>query len=187
MTLHMSQLPLPFPAPFASRIRAGGVFFCFMDSVTCVSNRQERKREAECSTSFTTGRLHGPRPDRGTSEIRQYYLVMEGTARSGAAMTEHRPRPACAKWLEAVHCPDYVDQVFRAAFRAGQGTAHRLSGNPGDHLRVRHTKWRTWLAAKLAMQHGYAANSALQAATTRCMIPGAGYCVFNDLAVAANR
>mgnify|MGYP000554302094 CR=1 FL=1 len=44
----------------------------------------------------------------------------------------------------------------------------------------------TWLAAKLAMQHGYAANSA--AGSHHALHDtGAGYCVFNDLAVASNR
>ncbi|MEL6877971.1 MAG: histone deacetylase, partial [Pseudomonadota bacterium] len=44
----------------------------------------------------------------------------------------------------------------------------------------------TWLAAQLAKRHGYAANSA--AGSHHALADtGAGYCVFNDLAVASNR
>jgi len=51
---------------------------------------------------------------------------------------------------------------------------------------VRHTNGGTWLAAQLAMRHGYAANSA--AGSHHALHDtGAGYCVFNDLAVTANR
>jgi acetoin utilization deacetylase AcuC-like enzyme len=51
---------------------------------------------------------------------------------------------------------------------------------------VRHTCAGTWLAARLALEHGYAANSA--AGSHHALHEtGAGYCVFNDLAVAANR
>ena len=44
----------------------------------------------------------------------------------------------------------------------------------------------TWLAARLALTHGYAANSAGGSHHARADT-GAGYCVFNDLAIAANR
>ena len=51
---------------------------------------------------------------------------------------------------------------------------------------MRHTNGGTWLAAQLAMEHGYAANSA--AGSHHALHDtGAGYCVFNDLAVTANR
>ena len=44
----------------------------------------------------------------------------------------------------------------------------------------------TWLAARLALAHGYAANSA---GGSHHAMPegGAGYCVLNDLAITANR
>ena len=52
--------------------------------------------------------------------------------------------------------------------------------------RVAHTNGGTWLAAQLAFRHGYAANSA--AGSHHALYDtGAGYCVFNDLAVCANR
>jgi acetoin utilization deacetylase AcuC-like enzyme len=127
-----------------------------------------------------------PRPDRGTFRFDKYHLVMEELRASGAAMTEHAPEPMPREWLEAVHCPDYVDAVFRAAVPHDKERRIGFPVTPAITSRVRHTNGGTWLAARLAMRHGYAANSA--AGSHHALHDtGAGYCVFNDLAVAANR
>jgi len=131
-----------------------------------------------------------PRPERGTFKFDKYYLVMEALrefgANAGAAITEHSPEPMPRDWLEAVHDPAYVDEVFRAEVPRDK---ERRIGFPVTEKirdRVRHTNGGTWLAAQLAMQHGYAANSA--AGSHHALADtGAGYCVFNDLAVASNR
>ncbi|MEM7665119.1 MAG: histone deacetylase [Pseudomonadota bacterium] len=127
-----------------------------------------------------------PRPTRGTFKFDKYYLVMEALRQSGGALTEHAPEPMPREWLEAVHDPAYVDQVFRAEVprekerRIGFPVTQRIRD------RVRHTNGGTWLAAQLAKRHGYAANSA--AGSHHALADtGAGYCVFNDLAVASNR
>ncbi|NNE48646.1 MAG: histone deacetylase [Altererythrobacter sp.] len=127
-----------------------------------------------------------PRPERGTFKFDKYYLVMEALRDSGAAMTEHAPEPMPREWLDAVHCPTYVDQVFRAEVPREKERRIGFPVTPQIASRVRHTNGGTWLAAKLAMQHGYAANSA--AGSHHALHDtGAGYCVFNDLAVASNR
>lgn len=127
-----------------------------------------------------------PQPTRGTFRFDKYYLVMEALRESGAAITEHAPDPMPRNWLEAVHDPVYVDEVLCAAVprdkerRIGFPVTERIRD------RVRHTNGGTWLAAHLALQHGYAANSA--AGSHHALAhTGAGYCVFNDLAVASNR
>ncbi|NNK45373.1 MAG: histone deacetylase [Altererythrobacter sp.] len=127
-----------------------------------------------------------PRPERGTFKFDKYYLVMEALRDSGAAMTEHAPEPMPREWLDAVHCPTYVDQVFRAEVPREKERRIGFPVTPQIASRVRHTNGGTWLAAKLAMQHGYAANSA--AGSHHALHDtGAGYCVFNDLAAASNR
>ncbi|APE29297.1 histone deacetylase [Aurantiacibacter gangjinensis] len=127
-----------------------------------------------------------PQPTRGTFKFDKYQLVMVALRESGQPITEHAPEPMPRAWLEAVHCPDYVEQVFTASVprekerRIGFPVTDRIAS------RVRHTNGGTWLAAQLAMQHGYAANSA--AGSHHALHDtGAGYCVFNDLAVASNR
>ncbi|MEP1420859.1 MAG: histone deacetylase [Erythrobacter sp.] len=127
-----------------------------------------------------------PHPERGTFKFDKYYLVMEELRSSGAAITEHAPEPCPRAWLEAVHDPEYVDEVFRADVPREKERRIGFPVTEAIRDRVRHTNGGTWLAAKLAMQHGYAANSA--AGSHHALAEtGAGYCVFNDLAVASNR
>jgi len=127
-----------------------------------------------------------PRPARGTFRFDKYVLVMEELRASGAAITEHAPEPMPRAWLEAVHCPEYVDQVLRAEVPRAKERRIGFPVTPAITARVRHTNGGTWLAAQLAMRHGYAANSA--AGSHHALHDtGAGYCVFNDLAVTANR
>ena len=127
-----------------------------------------------------------PRPERGTFKFDKYHLVMEELRASRAPITEHAPEPMPRAWLEAVHDPAYVEEVFAA--RVPRDKERRIGFPITTRIRdrVRHTNGGTWLAAQLAMEHGYAANSA--AGSHHALADtGAGYCVFNDLAVASNR
>lgn len=127
-----------------------------------------------------------PRPTRGCFKFDKYYLVMEALRASGEPITEHAPEPCPRKWLEAVHCPIYVDEVLRAEVPREKERRIGFPVTAAIASRVRHTNGGTWLAAKLAIEHGYAANSA--AGSHHALHEtGAGYCVFNDLAVASNR
>jgi acetoin utilization deacetylase AcuC-like enzyme len=131
-----------------------------------------------------------PRPERGTFKFDKYFLVMEElraqAANGGTPVTEHAPEPMPREWLEAVHDPAYVDEVFRAEVPRAKERRIGFPVTTRIRDRVRHTNGGTWLAARLAMQHGYAANSA--AGSHHALADtGAGYCVFNDLAVASNR
>ncbi len=127
-----------------------------------------------------------PRPERGTFRFDKYFLVMEELRASGADIREHAPDPMPREWLEAVHCPDYVEQVFTSTVPREKERRIGFPVTPAIASRVRHTNGGTWLAAQLAMKNGYAANSA--AGSHHALYDtGAGYCVFNDLAVSANR
>jgi acetoin utilization deacetylase AcuC-like enzyme len=127
-----------------------------------------------------------PRPARGTFKFDKYYLVMKALRASGHAITEHAPEPCPREWLEAVHCPDYVEQVLTQTVPRDKERRIGFPVTAAIASRVRHTNGGTWLAALLAKQYGYAANSA--AGSHHALHEtGAGYCVFNDLAVASNR
>lgn len=127
-----------------------------------------------------------PRPERGTFRFDKYRLVMEELAASGFPLAVHAAQAMPREWLEAVHCPQYVEEVFTLAVPAHKERRIGFPVTAAIRDRVRHTNGGTWLAATLAMRHGYAANSAAGShhALHDC---GAGYCVFNDLAVTANR
>lgn len=122
----------------------------------------------------------------GTFPHDKYALVMRMLYESGVAMTVHAPEAMPREWLEAVHDPAYVDEVIgctvpaakqrRIGFAIDERISRRSQLSPGG----------TWLAAKLALQNGYAANSA-GGSHHALHDTGAGYCVFNDLVVAANR
>ncbi|WP_343344956.1 histone deacetylase [Sphingomicrobium sp. XHP0239] len=127
-----------------------------------------------------------PKPERGTFRFDKYQLVMVALREAGIAMTEHAPPAMPREWLEAVHDPAYVAEVFDVAVPRDKERRIGFPVTARIRDRVRHTNGGTWLAAKLAIEHGYAANSA--AGSHHALYDtGAGYCVFNDLAVASNR
>ncbi len=116
----------------------------------------------------------------------KYGLVMMALDEAGVAYEVHRPEPMPKSWLAAVHDPDYVDEVLACAVpaekerRIGFPVTSRVSN------RAQLSPGGTWLAARLALHHGYAANGA-GGSHHALHNTGAGYCVFNDLAVAAHR
>lgn len=131
-----------------------------------------------------------PQPERGSFKFDKYYLVMEALRdlirERDFPMMEHAPEPMPRNWLEAVHCPEYVEQVFTAAVPRDKERRLGFPVTPHISQRVQHTNGGTWLAIQLAVEHGFAANSA--AGSHHALYDtGAGYCVFNDLAVVANR
>ncbi len=96
------------------------------------------------------------------------------------------PEPMPREWVEAIHDPAYVaevadcrvpaDKTRRIGFAVDAHVSRRAFLAPGG----------TWLAARLALRHGFAANGA--GGSHHAMAgTGAGYCVFNDLAITANR
>ena len=120
----------------------------------------------------------------GAHQFSKYGVVMD--VLRGGTLVEHVPEAMPVRWLEAAHDPSYVAAVMaarvspeierRIGFALTAEVARRAVLSPGG----------TWLAAKLALDHGFAANVA---GGSHHALPtsGAGFCVFNDLAVAALR
>lgn len=130
---------------------------------------------------------YGNVPSPGTTfGFNKYALVMMAMEESGARFTLHRPEPIDRAWIEAVHDPDYVEEVLTTTVPA---TKQRRIGFPVTEAvsaRAQLTPGGTWLAARLALRHGFAANGA-GGSHHALHDTGAGYCVFNDLAIVANR
>lgn len=105
---------------------------------------------------------------------------------SGAGIEWIAPEPMPRRWIEGAHDPDYVAEVIemrvprekerRIGFPVNASVARRAQLVPGG----------TYLAARLALERGYAANNA-GGSHHALADTGAGYCVFNDLAIAAIR
>lgn len=94
----------------------------------------------------------------------------------------HVPEPASFEMLAAVHAPDYVRQVLDAAVPP---PVERVIGMPvtrGVSDRAQAAVGGTLLAARLALRHGLACNTA---GGSHHANPkgGAGFCVFNDVGV----
>lgn len=125
------------------------------------------------------------RPGSGHN-FNKYGLVMQAIEEFGAAFTVHVPEPMPRRWLEAIHDPDYVAEVIACAVPPDKERRIGFAVTPKVSTRALLSPGGTWTAARLAQEHGFAANAAggSHHALHDC---GAGYCVFNDLAVAANR
>ena len=91
-----------------------------------------------------------PPPERGTFKFDKYQLVMTSLRESGHPLAEHAPEPMPRKWLEAVHDPEYVAQVFAANVPREKERRIGFPVTPHIASRVRHTNGGTWLAAQLA-------------------------------------
>ncbi len=124
-------------------------------------------------------------PDTGML-FDKYGLVPMALDEAGAAYEVHRPDPMPRVWLEAVHDPDYVAQVLDASVPPEKERRIGFPVTPRVARRARLSPGGTWLAARLALRHGFAANGA-GGSHHALYDTGAGYCVFNDLVVASHR
>ncbi len=113
-------------------------------------------------------------------------LIRELLLRSARPIDWIEPEAMPVPWLERVHDPAYVEQVRKARVPADK---ERRIGFPVDELvsrRAVRVPGGTFAAALVAMARGFAANSA-GGSHHALAESGAGYCVFNDLAVSAVR
>jgi acetoin utilization deacetylase AcuC-like enzyme len=99
----------------------------------------------------------------------------------GAAF--YRPRPAPFEWVALAHDPVYVDQVFGAKVPDRVAREIGFPMRPDIALRARCATGGTVLTGYLALEHGIACNTAGGSHHAR-RAHGAGFCVFNDVAVA---
>jgi acetoin utilization deacetylase AcuC-like enzyme len=108
------------------------------------------------------------------------HLVAEGLATSE---TFARPDAAPAEWLTLVHAADYVDEIQTVSLAPER---QKLLGLPVSERLARRASLAvgsTVLTARLALAHGLACNTAGGGHHARHE-HGAGFCVFNDVAVA---
>lgn len=127
-----------------------------------------------------------PLPPGHRFPMSKYALLPGALAALGQPMDRREPPPMPAHWLEQVHDPDYVAAVLAARVPA---SIERRIGFPVTAAVARRTRLvagGTHAAARHALALGWAANGA---GGSHHAGPdgGAGYCVTNDLAIAANR
>ena len=94
------------------------------------------------------------------------------------------PEVAPAAWLELAHAPAYVAAVLNQTLDAAAMRRIGLPITPEVARRSRAANGGTVLTARLALEHGLACNTAGGSHHAFAGY-GAGFCVFNDVAVAA--
>jgi len=125
-------------------------------------------------------------PARSTYRWNKNGLIRDLLLAHGDKVSWHQPGATPRQWLEAVHDPDYVAEVIEARVPALKERRIGFPVTESVAKRAVVVPDGTWLAAKLALLHGFAANTA-GGSHHALAETGAGYCVFNDLAVAAVR
>lgn len=108
-------------------------------------------------------------------------LERRGLLRPGSYLA---PAPASAAQIALAHAPDYVARVFEQRLLPAETRRIGLPNEPNVARRTRLAAAGTLLAAYMALEHGLALNTA---GGSHHAGPegGAGYCVFNDVGVAA--
>lgn len=98
--------------------------------------------------------------------------------------TVHVPDAAERDLLTAVHTDEYTDSFLNGTIEASALRRIGLPWSKGLARRTRHAVGGTLLTARLALEQGIACNTA---GGTHHAHPGygSGFCIFNDLAVAA--
>ena len=97
----------------------------------------------------------------------------------------HSPIPAPQAWLEMGHDAAYVAAVLDGALSEAEQRKIGFKVNDAIALRSRMSASGTLLAARLALEFGVAANTA-GGSHHADRGEGAGFCVFNDVGVAAS-
>ncbi len=116
----------------------------------------------------------------------KYRLLLEALAELGAVIEGHTPEPMPREWIAAVHASPYVDAVLSASVDPAIERRIGFPVTPRVARRSVLSAGGTWAAARLALARGYAANGA-GGSHHALHDSGAGYCVLNDLAIAATR
>lgn len=116
-------------------------------------------------------------------KFRQLYELLLTDGVAGLEQFQ-RPEPPPQTWIELVHTPEYVQDYCRGRL---DPKSQRRIGLPWSQSLVHRTcvaVGGTVLTAQLALAHGLACNTA---GGTHHAFPsyGSGFCIFNDLAIAA--
>lgn len=114
----------------------------------------------------------------------KYSALRESLDRRGLLAGAHEPEPPTFEQFSLAHDPAYVRQVLDFAVPPGIEREIGFPVSPRVSRRAQLASGGTLLAARLALAHGLACNAAGGSHHARRM-QGAGFCTFNDVAIAS--
>lgn len=116
----------------------------------------------------------------------KYRRIAEILVEDGIVSSDqfHSPGPAPVGWISLAHERRYVDQVFHADVPDEISRLIGFKVTKSVAMRSRHACAGTVMAARLALEHGLAVSTAGGSHHAK-RSHGAGFCVFNDVGVAA--
>lgn len=127
-----------------------------------------------------------PLPDGHRFPMPKFRLLYELLVNDGVAQKEqfHTPSRPPQEFIELVHATEYVKAYIEGTLDAKAQRRIGLPWSPALVNRTCVTVVGTILTAQLALQNGLACNTA---GGTHHAFPsyGSGFCIFNDLAIAA--
>ncbi len=121
-------------------------------------------------------------PDGHRFPMRKYSLVADLLREQGETFVV--PAHASERWLHLAHDPAYVTGVLTSSLDAKTARRVGFEMTPAIAARTRASVGGTCLATRLALEYGAAVNLA-GGSHHADYEGGAGFCVFNDVAVAA--
>lgn len=127
-----------------------------------------------------------PLPTDHRFPVAKYALLQEAVAADSREMGAELivPEPAAKKQLLLAHTEDYVDRVLHGRLSPTEIRRIGLPWSPELALRVRYSVGATIAACRTAVTDGVGAS--LGGGTHHaCRDEGQGFCLFNDVAVAA--
>ncbi len=114
----------------------------------------------------------------------KYRMIREGAARAVADLEFHEAQPASDGELALAHHPDYIARASRGELTAAEQREIGFPWSPEMVERSRRSSGATIAACRAAFSEGIAVN--LAGGTHHAYADhGAGFCVFNDAAIAA--
>ncbi len=114
----------------------------------------------------------------------KYRMIREGAARAVADLQFHEAMPASDGELALAHHPDYIARASRGELTAAEQREIGFPWSPEMVERSRRSSGATIAACRVAFSEGIAVN--LAGGTHHAYADhGAGFCVFNDAAIAA--
>ena len=133
--------------------------------------------------AYATNRVPLPLPPGHPFPMAKYDLLVEGVRAAGVAEVLE-PEPATPEQLALAHDPAYVERVRRGTLGPLELRRIGFPWCPELYLRACDTVGATVCATRAALEEGVAVSlgGGLHHARRDA---GAGYCVFNDLVVAA--